>query len=166
MCARFFFRKCQPLGIKILSNHIGTVQCFHTYRHCLHYFNSHRAEYLQTITAVIFAHCFLYFTFCNKLTHTPGIKKKSSLQKKNLIEKALKSDTEKDKWKGLDSSAPINMEHFPCYEKVLSITFYSSKAQCLCSSEFEHIFCITTAVAVLQIDQKASGRRSVITLPC
>lgn len=30
-----------------------------------------------------------------------------------LTEKALNSDTEKEKWRGLDSPLPVNMEHFP-----------------------------------------------------
>ena len=46
-----------------------------------------------------------------------------------LTEKALNSDTEEGKQKGLDSPVPVNTEHLP-YEKVLALTFYSAKAKC------------------------------------
>ncbi len=84
-----------------------------------------------------------------------------------LIEKALNSDTEKEKWKGLDSPVPVNMERFPWYEKKMSVlTFYSAKAKCLGSSELEHILHINTVEPALWIDQRVSGRRAVIALPC
>lgn len=59
----------------------------------------------------------------------PWKKRKKSFNKRGLMfifkgagafilrEKALNSDTEKGKWKGLDSLVPVNMEHFPPYEK-------------------------------------------------
>lgn len=58
-----------------------------------------------------------------------------------LTEKALNSDPEKEKWKGLDSPVPVNMGVFPLIwnKKLLALTFYSAKAKCPGSSEFEHI---------------------------
>lgn len=117
ICAGFVENSSPQANKCKLSNHVGTAQCFHTHRHCLHYFNFYPSRIISNYYSSSICILFPLFHFlCNTCRHTPEVNKKPSWGKKKklfnkrglmlifksaiafiLTEKAFNSDTEKEK---------------------------------------------------------------------